>query len=68
MAAQLLLVGALIPTLRDRPLWPHKTTCEVTCASLAAMTLAFGSLGLWLATGAYFKPQRRIVATISLRL
>jgi hypothetical protein len=50
LAAQIVMLVGLWPTLRDKRRWPHPTTAVATGIALAAMALALGSLALWLST------------------
>jgi len=51
LAAQGVMLIALVPTLRDRSRWPHRSTAATTGLSLAAMAMTLASLGLWLSAG-----------------
>lgn len=50
LAAQGVMLAALVPTLRDRTKWPHRTTAGVTSAALAVMAVTLYSLGLFAST------------------
>jgi hypothetical protein len=51
LAAQGVMLIALIPTLRDRARWPHLATAGTTAAALALMAATLGTLELWLSAG-----------------
>lgn len=46
LAAQGVMLAALVPTLRDRSKWPHRTTAAVTAGALAVMGVTLFSLEL----------------------
>jgi hypothetical protein len=50
LAAQVVCLVALVPTLRDRTKWPHRGTAAATSAALIGMAIALGSLSLWFST------------------
>ena len=50
LAAQGVMLVALIPTLRDRSKWPHRVTAAVTAGALAVMGVTLFSLDLWMST------------------
>lgn len=50
LAAQGVMLAALIPTLRDRSKWPHRTTAATTAGALAVMGVTLFSLDLLAST------------------
>jgi hypothetical protein len=54
LAAQGVMLAALVPTLRDRAAWLRLSTCLLTGSALAGMAATFVTLELWLATAVTF--------------